>query len=204
MKAFLRMVQYDREDLALGRVSWTGLTPMEGRERDERSVAELKATGTVQPYEKEFLRKDGTRVPVLIGSAAFGERRDEGVAFVVDLTERKRVEEEARESERGDTARVHTELAHANRVATMGQLSASNCPRSQPADHGGSHQRSSRFALAADRAAASGRGPAGARRIVRDGNRAGDVIARIRALIRKAPSRKDGLDINEAILESLP
>ena len=199
-EAFLRMVQYDREDLALSRVSWTGLTPMEGRERDERSVAELKATGTVQPYEKEFLRKDGTRVPVLIGSAAFGERRDEGVAFVVDLTERKRVEEEARESERR-YREVHTELAHANRVATMGQLSASIAHEvNQPITAAVTNaQAALRWLQTEPPHLDEVRQALG--RIVRDGNRAGDVIARIRALIRKAPSRKDGLDINEAILE---
>ena len=199
-EAFLQMVQYGREDLALGRVSWTGLTPMEGRERDERSVAELKATGTVQPYEKEFLRKDGTRVPVLIGSAAFGERRDEGVAFVVDLTERKRVEEEARESERR-YREVHTELAHANRVATMGQLSASIAHEvNQPITAAVTNaQAALRWLQTEPPHLDEVRQALG--RIVRDGNRAGDVITRIRALIRKAPSKKDGLDINEAILE---
>ena len=58
----------------------------------ERAVTELKRTGTVQPYEREYFRKDGIRVPALIGSAAFDEQRDQGVAFVLDLTERKRAE----------------------------------------------------------------------------------------------------------------
>jgi PAS domain S-box-containing protein len=93
-EAFLRMLQYGRDDLVSGRVRWTDLTPTEWRERDERGVTELKGTGTVQPYEKEFFRKDGSRVPVLIGAALFKESGGEGVAFVLDLSEQKRAEAE--------------------------------------------------------------------------------------------------------------
>ena len=63
-------------------------------------MAELKATGTLQPFEKEYFRKDGSRVPVLIGAASLRRSGDQGVAFVLDLTERKRAEAEARDSER--------------------------------------------------------------------------------------------------------
>ncbi|HKN14597.1 MAG TPA: GAF domain-containing protein, partial [Candidatus Binatus sp.] len=69
--AFLRMVGYDREDVVSGRVRWTELTPPEWRDRDARAVAELKMTGTAQAYEKEYFRKDGRRVPVLVGAASF-------------------------------------------------------------------------------------------------------------------------------------
>jgi PAS domain S-box-containing protein len=93
-EAFQRMLQYSREDLFSGRVRWTDLTPAEWSERDQQAVAELKATGTVQPYEKEYFRKDGSRVPVLIGSALFQEGANEGVAFVLDLSEQKRAEAE--------------------------------------------------------------------------------------------------------------
>ena len=70
-EAFLRMVQYDHEDLASGRVRWRDITPAEWRDRDERAVNELEATSTFQPFEKEYLRKDGSRVPVLLGGALF-------------------------------------------------------------------------------------------------------------------------------------
>ncbi len=98
-EAFLRMLQRGRDDLLSGRVRWTDLTPTEWRERDERALAELKATGTAQPYEKEFFRKDGSRAPVLIGGALFQGGGNEGVAFVLDLSEQKRAEEALRSSE---------------------------------------------------------------------------------------------------------
>jgi len=98
-EAFIRMVQYDREDVASGRVRWTDLTPTKWREHDERALAEIRATGSVQPYEKELFRKDGSRVPVLVAGALFEEGGNEGVAFALDLSEQKRVEETLRKRE---------------------------------------------------------------------------------------------------------
>ncbi|MEA3134852.1 MAG: hypothetical protein QOG17_2698, partial [Gammaproteobacteria bacterium] len=197
---FLRMVGCDREDLVTGRVCWTDLTPPEWRDRSTEAVEELKMTGRTQPFEKEYFRKDGSRVPVLIGSAAFDERRDRGVAFVLDLTERERAEAEARESEQR-YREMQMELAHVNRVTTMGQLTASIA-----------HEVNQPIAAMVTRADAAlrwlGRDPPhleevrrGLDAIVRDGARAGDVIGRIRALIKNVPPRHDTLDINEAILE---
>jgi PAS domain S-box-containing protein len=97
-EAFPRMLQYDRDDLVSRRMLWADLTPPEWRERDERALASLKATGTAPPYEKEFFRKDGSRVPVLVGGALF-EGGNEGIAFVLDLSEQKRAEEALRRSE---------------------------------------------------------------------------------------------------------
>lgn len=97
--AFLRMLGYDREDLVSGRVRWTELSPPEWRERDTLTQTELSSTGIVQPFEKEYIRKDGSRVPVLIGAAMFKEGGDKGLAFVLDLTERKRAEDRLRRSE---------------------------------------------------------------------------------------------------------
>ena len=101
-----------------GRLRWADLTPAEGLDRDERcSPPEVKLTGSLQPTEKEYIRKDGSRVPVLVGAATFEDRGKEGVAFVLDLTPLKRAEAEARESELRQRE-MQTELTHANRLAT--------------------------------------------------------------------------------------
>ena len=91
-EAFLQMVQYSREDLVTGRVRWTDLTPAEWSDRDQLALAELRATGIFQTYEKEYFRKDGGRAPVLLGGALFEKGGSEGVAFVLDLSEQKQAE----------------------------------------------------------------------------------------------------------------
>jgi PAS domain S-box-containing protein len=97
-RAFLQMFQYDRQDLLSGRLRWEDMTPAELRERDQRAVTEALATGFFQPYEKQFFRKDGSRLPVLLGGALFQDS-NEGVSFVLDLSEQKRAEEALRRSE---------------------------------------------------------------------------------------------------------
>jgi PAS domain S-box-containing protein len=92
--AFLKMVGYDRNDLATGTMRWTELTPPNWRGAAEERVADLKAGGSFQPYEKEYYRKDGSKVPVLVGGATFSGTGDQGFAFVIDLTDRKRAEAE--------------------------------------------------------------------------------------------------------------
>ena len=67
--AFLRIVGYDRADLEAGRLRWTDLTPPDWRERDAEWIEEHRRTGLRSPIEKEYFRKDGSRVPILLGSA---------------------------------------------------------------------------------------------------------------------------------------
>jgi PAS domain S-box-containing protein len=123
-QAFLDIVGYAREDLASGRLRWRELTPAEWRAADDRALAELKVAGTIRPREKEYFRKDGSRVPVLLGSTTFGDRQDEGVTFVLDLTERNRAVERLRASEQR-LLDAQMELAHVTRITALGELAAS-------------------------------------------------------------------------------
>jgi PAS domain S-box-containing protein len=319
---FLRMVNYDREDLVAGRIRWADLTPPDWRDRNNARIEQQKSSGRFEPFEKEYTRKDGSRVPVLIGGATFEEGGDQGVAFVLDLTERKRAEQalmrseaylaeaqklthtgswawdprtetvlycseemfrifglDPRESlpsrdnfrqqihpedrdwvrkrfeeslrERVDSSaeyrvllpdgtvrhinasghvvlsedgeliefvgtavdvterkraeetvhEVQMQLAHSNRVATMGQLSASITHEvNQPITAAVTYALAARRFLSAD--------PPNLHEVddalslvVKEGHRAGEVVERIRALIKKVPARKDAVAINDAILE---
>jgi PAS domain S-box-containing protein len=200
--AFLRMLGYSREDLFSGPMRWAELTPAEWSDRDQHAVAEIVSTGIFQPFEKEYFRKDGSRVPVLIGGVVFEGSGNEGVAFVLDLSEQKRAEGERKTAEEA-LQRMQAELAHITRVTTLGELTASLA-----------HEISQPLAAILTNANAGMRWLTGdspnlvevheaVRRIARDGKRAGDVIARVRALFKKAPAAKEPTEINEIIQEVL-
>ena len=94
--AFLHLAGYSREDLASGGIRWADMTPPEYRSADERAINELTNTGSCTPYEKEFIRQDGQRIPVLLSSAMLEGSREQGLSFVLDLSARKEAEEQVR------------------------------------------------------------------------------------------------------------
>jgi PAS domain S-box-containing protein len=105
--AFLAMVGYRRDELPL---RWdTQLTPPEYHAGDARVVAELRSTGSGAPCEKEYLCKDGSRLPVLLGAAMLGGREEECVCFVLDMSERNR---------------MRSVLMQTEKLASIGLLSA--------------------------------------------------------------------------------
>ncbi|MBV8588443.1 MAG: GAF domain-containing protein, partial [Verrucomicrobia bacterium] len=194
-QAFLDLVQYTRDDLVSGRVRWLDLTRAEWRDRSEQALREVEMTGVFRPYEKEYFRRDGSRVQVMIGGAVFEEGGKEGVAFVLDLRQQKRTE--------AALQKAQTDLAHVARLSTLGELTASI-----------THEINQPLAGMVTNASAGlrwlERDPPDLaqvretfRRIVRDANRASDVVARIRALFKKAPAANEPLDLTEAIQEVL-
>jgi two-component system cell cycle sensor histidine kinase/response regulator CckA len=96
---YLRMLGYTRDELLAGKFRWDTLTPPEYRARDQAAVEQLQRTGVAQTWEKEFLRRDGTRVPVFIGVAMLGKSEGLCLAYIVDLTGLRRAEEAMRVSE---------------------------------------------------------------------------------------------------------
>jgi two-component system cell cycle sensor histidine kinase/response regulator CckA len=98
-EAFLDMVGYTRDDLAPGRMHWKEMTPPEYWEMDEKALREVAASGVCETYEKEFTGKDGNRISILIGAAKFEAEENSGVAFVLNISDRKKAEKAVRSSE---------------------------------------------------------------------------------------------------------
>ena len=104
--AFLRMLGCDREDLVSGRVRWSDLTPPEWRDRDRNGpLKSYRTTGSLQPFEKEYFRKDGSRVPVLIGAATFDETPGPGRRLRARFDRAQAGGGRTRERASGDTAK---------------------------------------------------------------------------------------------------
>ncbi|HYQ01965.1 MAG TPA: PAS domain S-box protein [Polyangiaceae bacterium] len=119
--AFLDIVGYSREELTSGKVSWTDMTPPELRHLDDAAIAEIGRTGAAKPWEKEYIRKDGSRAPVLVGVAMLDASR--GIAFVLDLSARNSAREARAHALRvAEQESAHREMAEEALRQTAEQL----------------------------------------------------------------------------------
>lgn len=98
--AYLKIVGYTREDFEQGKLNWRKLTAPEFEAADQRAIAQVRASGASEEYEKEYIRQDGSRVPVLLGIALTKIDGEENfISAILDITQRKTSERELRESE---------------------------------------------------------------------------------------------------------
>jgi two-component system cell cycle sensor histidine kinase/response regulator CckA len=109
---YLRTLGYTREDLQAGRLRWAEMTPPEWIQTNARVSEQLARSGVTVPFEKEYFRKDGSRVPVLVGIATLDPPNN--INFFVDLTERKKAEGTLRETE--------NQLRQAQKMEAVGRL----------------------------------------------------------------------------------
>lgn len=96
---FLEMVGYSRQELQVGKLHWQKMTPAEYSDLDRQGIAESISSGVCTPFEKEYIRQDGTRVPILIGAAILERSPLTWICFILDLSDRRRMEVALRESE---------------------------------------------------------------------------------------------------------
>lgn len=91
---FLEIIGYSREELEAGLIRWDELTPPEWSDVDRQMVEQIRRNGVCNPTEKEYFRKDGSRIPIVLGGSLLENSTNTGVSFVLDITERKKIEKE--------------------------------------------------------------------------------------------------------------
>jgi PAS domain S-box-containing protein len=96
---FLRMIGYSRQEYEQQGLSWRERTPPEWDHADKCALDKLRAKGKTEPFEKEYIRKDGTRLPVYVGATNLDGPEDGGIAYVLDLTDLKHTQLALRDSE---------------------------------------------------------------------------------------------------------
>jgi len=112
--AVLQIMGYSRAELDAGELNWRKSTVPGFEHLDEKALSEMASNGVCTPFEKEFFRKDGSRVPVLLGGATLSEVSGTGVAFMIDLSERKQSQEERE--------RLQAQLLQVQKLESLGVL----------------------------------------------------------------------------------
>jgi len=196
--AVLNMVGYSRDDLTSGRTRWPDWTPPEWRAVTERAVAQIAAHGRCDLFEKEYVRKDGSRVPVLITAAAIEGTNGETVAFVLDLTERKRAEA-ARQRAEAELRQAQTALAHRQRVSMLGEVAASLAHEIRQPIAALTIDATACLRALADTRADVPEARRAASRIVKEATWADEIITRTGALYRKGATQRERVDVNAVI-----
>jgi len=110
--ALLEMIGYTREDLVSGQISWVELTPPEYGELDRAALKQVAESGSCAPFEKEYIRSDGSRFPILVGAGNLQGCTDKGSFFVLDITDRQQAQNQIRENE----TRIRRQLAEIDLV----------------------------------------------------------------------------------------
>jgi PAS domain S-box-containing protein len=197
--AALEICGYTREDVRSGRLRWGELTPPDWQAASDRAVAQLQATGSFDVFETELLRADGSRVPVLLAGAAVDDTRQETVVFVIDLTERKRAEQE-----RERLRQIQADLAHVNRISMMGELTASlSHELRQPITAAITDAKTSLRWLSRDEPDLE-RARKAIARVLNSGTRAADIIDHLRSFYKKnAGPQRELVNVNELVGEML-
>lgn len=93
---FLQMLGYTRSEVKEGKISWRELTPPSIRSRDEQAINELNLYGKCEPFEKVLIHKQGHTVPVYLGASFIQGDTQQGIAYIMDLSERKKSEAQLR------------------------------------------------------------------------------------------------------------
>jgi PAS domain S-box-containing protein len=190
--AFLEMTGYSRADLPL---RWDTMTPPEWAHLNEPAREKIKSEGRAAPWEKEYIRKDGSRVPVFVGGALLESDGDQCVFFVVDLTKLKNAEEQVRD--------VRLRLEHASRLSVMGELLADMA-----------HEIHQPLGVIANYANGSlkrlkkGQLTVGAlkdklREIAAEAMRVAEVLRRIREFIRRKEPERELVNLNTIVADAL-
>jgi PAS domain S-box-containing protein len=190
--AFLEMTGYSRADLPL---RWDTMTPPEWAHLSDHAREKILRDGRVPPWEKEYFRKDGSRVPVFMGGALLENDGDQCVFFVVDLTRLKNAEEQVRD--------VRLRLEHASRLSVMGELLADMAHEI--------HQPLgviANYANGSLRRLKKGQLTVGAlkdrlREIAAESMRVAEVLRRIREFIRRREPERELVNLNTIVADAL-